>query len=317
MSLRWRRFKASSAGRNLIAYLIFVGIAAIFWAVMVLNESVQMPMEMELRITNKPDSLTFINLPPQKIHFAVRDKGTTLLRTSAARHSAVEFNFREFASDGVFRLTSADLYAALRSRFGAGAQISSLSVDSVRCSYTDIPPKKVPVEIDAQLTTDIGFIVDKRLIPSRKFVLVYAMNAESLDTIKRVRTRRLVKSGMNKTMTFNVGFCGIPGVRIAPASISVKAQVEPLVSRQQKVEIKAVNVPEGENISLFPSVAEVSMFVPMNRFNDPLEPLEVQVDYHDVQAARARSLPVKIAKVPDFAVSPTLNVANVEYILVK
>ena len=94
--------------------------------------------------------------------------------------------------------------------------------------------------------------------------------------------------------------------------------MEPLVTKEVKVEVKAINVPEGENISLFPLMVSVSAFVPMSRFNEPLTDLEVAVNYNDIDQANGyKRLPVKILDAPRYAIDPKPNPASVEYILVK
>ena len=94
--------------------------------------------------------------------------------------------------------------------------------------------------------------------------------------------------------------------------------VEPLVNKEVKVEVKAINVPEGENISLFPSMVTISAFVPMSRFNEPMTDMEVVVDYTDIQNTPSeRRLPVKILHAPRYAVDPKASPKSVEYILVR
>ena len=76
-----REFMASSAFRKMLTFLVFVVIAALFWFIMALNDSAQDDFEVRVAITNVPDSVTFINLPPQKIHVMVRDQGVNLWRS--------------------------------------------------------------------------------------------------------------------------------------------------------------------------------------------------------------------------------------------
>lgn len=283
-----------------------------------MNDAAQMNLDINLRIVGKPDSLTFINEPPSKIHITVRDKGTSLFRSSFARNPMVQFNFKEFAQDGVFKLSASDIYSALRTRFSPSAQLTSLSVDSIRLVYTDLPPKVVPVEIESDLSAALGYIVDRHLTPSKKFVKIYSVSPAIHDTIQRVRTLVLQRSNLSQTIKFKTGFQHIRGVRIVPSEIIVTVPVEPLVSKQMKIEIKAVNVPEGENISLFPAIVTVEAFVPMSRFSETWEDIIVEVDYNDIKSDNSiRRLPVRIKAHPKYVIDPTVTPQTVEYILVK
>lgn len=310
--------RKSSGFHNLLLFLLFVIIASLFWVIMTMNDSAQVNLEVNLRISGKPDSLTFINEPPAKIHVTIRDKGTSLLRSAFARNPVVSFNFKEFASDGVFRLKASDIYSALRARFSQTVQLSSLSVDSIRLIYTDLPPKTVPVEIESDLTASLGYVVDRHLIPSRKFVKVYSVNPTLLDTLQRVRTQVIRRSNLSQSVIFKIGFQPLPGARIDPERITVTVPVEPLVSKQVKLEVNAVNVPPGENISLFPAMVNVDVFVPMSRFSEPLEDLTAIVDYDDIaKGGTGKKLEVRISKAPKYVVDPKVSPRTVEYILVK
>ena len=315
---KWIRLKKSAGFHNILLFVLFVVIASLFWIIMAMNDSAQVTLDVNMRIIGKPDSLTFINAPPQPIPVTVSDKGTSLLRAALARHPVIQFNFKEYAENGVFRLKASDIYAQIRARFGTQAQISNISVDSVSLAYTALPPKTVPIEIVSHLSATPGYVVDKHLTPSKKFVLVYSTNNTLLDTLMRVRTKPITGANLAHTTNYKIGFEPIKGARIVPSSITVSVNVEPLVTKEVKVEVKAINVPEGENISLFPSMVSVSAFVPMSRFNEPLTDLEVAVNYSDIDQANGyKRLPVKILDAPRYAIDPKPNPASVEYILVK
>lgn len=314
----WNRVRQSSGFHSFLLFLLFVVIAALFWVVMAMNDAAQINLDVKIRIDGKPDSITFINLPPEKVHLTVRDKGTSLIRSAFARNPEVHFNFNEYSSDGMFRLSASDIYSALRTRFSQGAQLSSLSVDSIKLNYTDLPPKKVPVEVESSLTPALGFVVDRNLTPSRKFVEIYSKSRLQLDTLQRVHTKVIRKDNLSKSTNFKVTFQPIPGVRIEPSSILVGIPVEALVSKQMKIEVHAINVPEGENISLFPAMVTVDAFVPMSRFNETWEEVELQVDYNDIKAnPSVKRLAVNIARAPKFIMDAKVTPAAVEYILVK
>ncbi|MDE6018154.1 MAG: hypothetical protein K2G85_05005, partial [Muribaculaceae bacterium] len=77
----WRNLRESSRFRSFLTFLVFVAVAAMFWMILTLNDSVQDGCLVNVRITNKPDSVTFISDVPKTIHVEVRDKGSGLMRT--------------------------------------------------------------------------------------------------------------------------------------------------------------------------------------------------------------------------------------------
>lgn len=313
---RWKRWRQSTRFHNLLLFLVFVGIASLFWVITAMNDKAQVGLDVQISIVNKPDSLEFITLAPEQIHVTVSDKGTQLLRSSLMRDPVVEFNFKEYASDGVFRITTSELYSALRQRFGSTAQINSCSIDSLHLIYTDLPGKRVPIDVVSELQAANGYVVNPNLKVENSFVTVYSTKANILDTIRRVRTTPIQRSNLSESTSIVVTFAPLKGVRVVPASVKVKIDVQPLVQRTVTVDVKAVNVPEGENILLFPSVVDVTGFVPMDAFNADGLDFVVEVDYHDIKPG-TRRLPVKLTKAPSNMVNPKVKPEWIEYTLVR
>lgn len=316
MQQRWKRWRHSARFHNLLLFLVFVGIASLFWVIIAMNDKAQVGLDVRISIVNKPDSLEFINLAPEQIHVTVSDKGTQLFRSSLMRDPVVEFNFKEYASDGVFRLTTSELYSALRERFGATSQINSCSIDSLHLVYTDLPGKRVPIDVIADLKAANGYVVNPKLTMEKSFVTVYSTKENILDTIRKVRTVPVQRSNLSETTTLTVSLASLKGVRVVPASIKIRIDVQPLVQHTVTVDVKAVNVPEGENILLFPSVVDVTGFVPMDAFNSDGHDFVLEVDYHDIKPG-TRRLPVKLAKVPPNMVNPKIKPEWIEYTLVR
>lgn len=313
---KWRSVKHSSHFHNFLLFLLFVCIAAIFWFIIAMNDSVQSTLEMNVEITNKPDSITFINLPPKQIHMTVTDKGTTLLRMSLMKNRAVQFNFREYASDGIFRLAKADIYAALRGKFGQDAQIDAISIDSLRLAYTDKPGKKVPVKVLADFAAASGYVVDAGIIPSKKFVTVYSAAQSVLDTINVVKTVPITRTGLAQNRRFKVNLESLKAARVVPSFIDITVFVEPLVNRSLTLDIKAVNVPEGISLLSFPSTATLEVLVPMNKFSVPIENVSLYVDYNDL-ATHKTKLDVHISDLPSFCTNPEVKPMSVEYTVIQ
>ncbi len=312
---RWKAFRKSSRFHDALVFLSFVVVATLFWFIMALNDSVEDTVEVRLNITNVPDSVTFIKLPPERVHVSVRDKGTSLLRSAFFRSPVVNLNFADYASDGRFRFSRSDMSAAVRSVFGPGAQVSVLSVDSVSVPYTTLKGKRVPVVVAADVTASLGNIIDGNPVSRPANVLVYS-SREVLDTITRVYTERLVKRNLSESSVESVAVHAVAGARIVPAQVEVKVNVQPLVRKELLVECGVRGVPDGISLLLFPSRVPISYFVPMSRFNDDHPPVEVWVDYADTHLAGTKRLPVKIGPTPRGIRNVTTELDSVEYTIV-
>lgn len=222
----WRRIKTSARFHNVLMFLVFVAVAAVFWFIIALNDNVTETFRVKLLIRNVPDSVTFISEPPSQIHVTVRDKGTNILRSGIIKDPRVEFDFGDYAREGVFRITRPDLTSELKSDLGGTVQISSVSIDSIRLYYTNSPGKRVPVIVNANVSAESGFIIPGKPIPLTRSVRVFSYGDEA-DTVMAVRTQLLVRKDLSQTSEFEVKLQPIAHVRMVPSSVKVQVPVEP------------------------------------------------------------------------------------------
>lgn len=314
--IEWRRMKDSAQFHNVLMFLVFVAIATIFWFVVALNDNITETFRVRLNIQGVPDSVTFITLPPADIHVTVRDKGTNILRSGVIKNPTVDINFRDYAHDGVLRLSHTDLTSELKADLGGAATITSASLDSLRLYYTASPGKRVPVVVQSDVRAASGYVIASEPISLTKSVKVYSMHDET-DTIKLVRTRRLVKNNLSQTEVYKVRVVQIPGVRVIPDEVDVRVNVEPLVHREEYVDIDILNVPEGRGLLLFPNRVPVSFYVPMSRFNDTKVPIEVTVDYEETRKTDSSKLPLHLRRHGPGLINVELKADSVEYTVVS
>lgn len=316
MGIDWNRVKNSTRFRNTITFLTFVAIATVFWFIIALNDNVTETFRVKVNIANVPDSVTFITDPPTEIHVTLRDKGTNILRSGVVKKPEVSLNFRDYAHDGIFRLSAADFNAELKADLGGVATISSSSVDSLRLYYTTSPGKRVPVTVNAEVSAASGYVIQGSPVAMTKFVRIYSYKDE-IDTVYSVKTKLLIKKGLSQTSEFSVALEHIPQVKVVPAKVNVKVNVEPLVHKEAFVTVDVVNTPADENLLLFPNRVPVSFYVPMSNFNDENYHIKVQADYNDTKHTHSSHVPVRIVEHSPRLVSIELMTDSVEYTIVK
>jgi len=316
MRQSWVRLKSTQKFKNLLLFLVFVAISAVFWMIMSLNENVQSTFDVDINIYDTPDSVTFITDVPESIQVTVRDKGTNLIRRGVMRGAKLDVNFKEFASSGILRFPREALYASLRRMFGSTAQISSVSTDSLRLSYTTNKGKRVPIVVEADVTASSGNIVSGKPVLSQTYAYVYS-HKDILDTITRVYTRRIIKRNLSETMKEDVNLIGMKDVRIEPSSIKVEIPVEPLVSKTASFIVRVINVPEGQSVLLFPDRVDVTYFVPMSKYNSAQAEMEVIADYALAGKGRSSRIPVSVKNHPYYIVNVKPQTDSLEYTIVR
>ena len=317
LGVGWRNLRKSSRFRSLLTFAVFVAISAMFWLILTLNDSVQSGCIVNVRIVNKPDSITFISEVPKTIHVEVKDKGSSLMRTMWMKKPTINLNFRELAEKGQLICSNSDLMAAIKETFGSNASIISSSLDSLRLVYTDRPGKAIPIVASVKATARAGYIVYGQPSAEPPRVTAYGPR-EIIDTLTRVFTKSYVESDLSESRSFKAEIKNIPGVRLIPGSVQVKVNVEPLVAKEEIATVVAENVPHDENLLLFPSTVRVSYYVPMSEFDDDRKAVRVVVDYNDLASHMGARIPLRLEPVKGVnAVNPKLHSDSVEYTLVR
>lgn len=316
MRMAWKDVQDSTGFKKSLIFLVFVAIAALFWFILALNDSVQDDFEVKVNIYNVPDSVTFITIPPQKIHVMVRDQGTNLWRNGVFGNAQVNIDFKDFSSDGQFKMRHSELTAALKNVFGPSASLLSSSVDSLSLTYTTLPGKRVPVVVSANLSTAVGKIISERPTVTPSSVVVYSIRSV-IDTISKVYTEHFSRQNLEETIDVPVKLQGMPNVRMEPSAVNVKVEVEPLVKKRATVNLQVQNLPEGMDLLLFPSVANVEYYLPMSRFNATSDDrIEVSVDFEDIHDD-VRKLPVNLVYQDQNLLNLQVLTDSVEYTLVR
>ncbi len=313
---RWHQIKKTVYYHNFMVFLVFVAISTVFWLMMTLNDNGQSDFDVKLKVENIPDNVTFITDPPKSLHVHVRDRGANLLRKGWFNEPLIRINFNEYAQNGVFRMTNAEINTVVRSFFGTTAQISALSLDSLRLNYTINPGKEVNLVIDADVTPSLENIINSQPYSTTGSLVKIYGDLQVLDTIEQVYTEKIVKHNLKESYEAKVRIRPINGVRIEPSEVTVVIAVEPLVLKYASVDIKPINVPNGESLILFPAVSEVSYFAPMSQFDELTQDIIIVADYNTILPT-SNKIKIAIESSPEQYVNLKLTKDSVEYMIVK
>lgn len=298
-------------------FLVFVLVSAVFWFILALNDSAQDHFNVNLRIVNQPDSVTFISDVPDKIHVMVSDKGTSLWRNGYLKHPTINVDFKEYSNDGVLRYSYNDLISSLRETFGGSALITSVSLDSLQLFYTTNPAKKVPVLVECQVYPASGWTMEGSVKAAPSSVYVYGSKSV-LDTIHYVRTEVMTLRDLSETTEREVKLQRIKDARAIPSKVNIKVPIEPLVRKQAMISVDSKNVPDGEELLIFPSKVPVEYYVAMSRLNDDEDNnIHLEVDFEDIAKYNGSKLHVTIKNYPDRLKNLTLKTDSVEYAVIK
>lgn len=311
----WRRIRNSGKTKNFLVFLIFVFIAALFWVIMTLNDDVQKSFRVKLVIDQVPDSVTFISEPPARLRVTVKDRGTTLLRHTLSGSPELHLSFDDFIEGDCFRVTHSRLTTQLKHLFGASANISAVSPDSLHLLFTTMPGRRIPVEVRADVTAAPGMVVAEKPQVSTAVVTLYSQSPT--DTLRRLTTNPISLRNLDKSTTVEAPLNIPPGTRAVPSSVAVTFNVESLVRKESDIAVEPDNIPLGRDILFFPSKVKVVYFVPMSRYNEETVPIRVEASFNEAVRTSSDKVEVRVVSKAPYIRNVELLTDSVEYSLVN
>lgn len=261
-------------------FLIFVGISAVLWIVTTLNEEVQRHIDCTVRITNVPDSVTFISNPPGVVEVRVRGRGTHMLRNLFGSKPVLDIDFRKYGHDDRFSLSNRDLVQIVQNSIGDERLVQDLSPDSISVPYTTSPPLRLPVKVAVTATTRPNVTLFGHIRANIDSVNVYALGHVA-SKITYISTAEMHLNDLAASTTFPVRLMVPPGCRVVPETVDVTVNVEPMVTETRMLPIEPVNVPGHVRVLLAPEQVSVSYRMPRSQRNQ-LPDVRVIADFEGV-----------------------------------
>lgn len=308
------RLLHSSRGKDILIFLLFLGVSYVFWIITTLNDDIQQDVNVNLEITNIPESYTFISQPPQQLQVGLRDKGTVLANYTLSGSKTIKINYSDFAFDDAsdrITLTQQQLGSRLRSLFDPTTQIVSVRPDSLSLVVTNRAPNHARVIPDADVSAASQYVISGPVTVSPDTVKVFSARHLRVRP-STVRTVKITRSELKDTLVMDVRLQAEPGTRIEPSSVRLTVPVEPLISKNREVAVQLIHTPDNSSVVIFPSLVRVSYLLPMSLYNSENTVITVSADYARHHNGK---IPLSIGALPDFYRGVELATDSVEYII--
>lgn len=305
----------TAKGRNILTFLVFLVISAVFWVLLALNDDVQHDYNIPVKLEDFPEDVTILSGYNPILSITVKDKGSSLLRFELGNDPLMKLHFDDFMNtdDSVLTIRASQINSAVRSIFGTAASIVAIRPDSLKMVYTTNPGIRVPVQANCDIHTLPQYAYVGHPIMNIDSVVIYS-NSPSRYNIHSLSTRPIVLADLSDTVTVGTDLEVPSGMRAIPSSVKVVIPVEPLVAKKQKVAIEVVNVPFGERVVTFPAFTEVSYLIPKSMYNADNTRIKATVDYNDIHRGE-KSLYINLSRLPSYFRNPILQPENVEYVI--
>lgn len=310
------RLIKSRQGRHTLSFFVFLGISAILWGVLTLNEEDTYDMRLPVRLEHVPDTVTIVSTVPNYLNVSLRSKGSSMLKYEVGSEPELVVDFRRFASNNNLRLGDAEIKSLARNIL-PGSSIYLVSPDSFSISYTSRPGVLLPIEPIVHATSGPQATIIGRPTLSIDSAKVYSVGNLPQGLIS-VATEPINLSEINNDVTVKAKVLAPPRTRVIPDSVLVTVKVEPLIVKSRKIVIEPVNVPQGMKLITFPAQINVVYMVPMSLYNSVDPNFRVQADYQGINPeATSKRIKVRLSNVPPSLQNVYLESDSVEYIIEK
>lgn len=215
-----------------------------------------------------------------------RATGYKVIRSYLRRERSVDVIFRtsdmKHKGGDIFYMTPADLKDYSHMIFGQDVTVEYFVTDTLFFRFPYENFKKVPVLPISTITYRNQYMADGRLEVTPDSVLVYGEPLR-LENVNAVYTRPINFTDLSKNVSGIARLEKVKGVRFSQLEVRYDMSVKRFVEIIRTVPVTPVNVPEGKNMLVYPSVVEVSLKCSFPLVDDPERGLRVEADYNELQ----------------------------------
>ncbi len=228
----------------------------------------------------------------------------------------VEFpaSFVRHKSGDEYYILSSDLMEVSGQIFSSGISVEYFNADTLFYRFPFENHKKVPVEAIFSLEYRPQYMSDGNVSIRPDSVVVYG-EPSRLEEIVSVKTEPIRHSDLYADITGTVCMDEIQGVRTSDSEIAYSVDVVRFTELRKVVPVMTVNVPTGKTLSVYPSVAEVSVkyeYPPVSGFT---EDVTLVVDYSEFLESLSGKCHVRMVAPIDGVISYEVNPPYAECIV--
>lgn len=264
-------------------FLFFLGFSTVIWIFVQFSKQYTIPVELPLSYVNVPKDKLIGENNPESITLRVRDYGFNLTRYKLIPPSLeIDLeNAREEGGQLVYNLEQEK--PTIVNQLNLGFDELAFLQNNLRVNFEQKAVKTVNIESQIGLNFAVGYsaLEEVKLLPDTVRV---SGPATILDTLSEVRTERLSVNNINTDLkgTVKLDKTGLERVTFFLDEVNYSLRTDKFTEGKIEIQIELQNVPEGNNIAIFPKEVVVFYQVSLNDF-EKIKPtaFKVVVDFRN------------------------------------
>ena len=302
--------------RNLLVFLIFLGISIIFWLMQSLQETKEVSIAYTLKVDDVPTSVIFTSDFPEHINVNSTGKVWDALyhKYIANEEHEVTLKFKDIDNqNGKIVIDANAVKRSLVKHTDKDIVFSSISPSRIEVYYSHGQHKRVPVMFGGKVETAAGrFLGETIMMPDS--VDIFAPS-HLYDSIQSISTEKIVYTEVEDTIVARLALNAPRGVKLTPDSVKAKFCVDIFIDKTLQVPIYCANVPNNRIMRLFPLKTSVTFLVSAT-FYDDIKPEDfiVIADYLETSDNTARCR-LHVSQSPNNIRNLRISPEYVEYVI--
>lgn len=313
-------FKLSKAERKHIsAFFTCLFLAVLAWIFVTMSKNYTFPVKVALNYKNHPLRKAFYALQADTVLATVGGTGWQKLFSGIhpSKSRSVGVDLKKLETQNFIVLSSQ--LPVINQKPEKGQQIISFSPDTVYFDFTAQKTKRVPVQLNTNISYQRQYARSGDIMLKPDFVTISG-SAAYVDAIKTWPTDFLVVNKANDDITANLKLFPPQenNVSIYPKTVAVNIPVDEYTEKTLEIPVKLLNNKIYSQVSLFPKKIKVTFMVSLNSYPDiDADFFEVVADLNSWQKQGMQTLPVTLKQRPDYCNILSVQPAAVNFFVRK
>ncbi len=309
--------------QKILIYLIFVGIATIFWFLNKLGNEFTATIHYPVKYIDVPENKLIISDLPEELELELSGRGYTLLKY---KFKIISFPIAISISDYIekqgasaktkeLKIHPRIIKANINKQLNKNINIIDILPQTINCSFADIIEKKVAIAPNIDIQFAPQCMLDGKIKFTPDSVMVRG-SEQILDTMRYVYTKPMKVKNLDKNFERNVSIKSIKNVSIDNKRTVMLVKVDKYTENTLKIPISAINVPKERRLITFPQKVKIKYLVSFDECNRISEQdFRLQVNYNDIENLLGNKLTVRLSKHPKNIKNISFTPKFVEYII--
>ncbi len=295
--------KLNIDGRGVTVFVLSLLLAFSIWVLFNLSENYSSLVSVSVTAQSNIEGYATESSNSTVIAARCRTSGFKLLRffDNSKKVKTIYFDpadlHRVSGESEIFSIDAADLVGYVNELYGGEAILESFVSQSVQFRFTRENHKKVPVQMVGNISYKPQYMAmdEVKIVPDS--VTVYG-EAFQLQNINRILTESISMENVKSSVHGVARLESIPGIRLSDKIINYSIDVTRYVEVADEVRVTVRNLPDGRELSVYPSVAKVVCRCAFPLSTNPSGHIHVYIDYKDFALSRSGRCVAHISSLP-------------------